>query len=189
VDYSAQSVSFVHETNITIWTPLAIIIASVFAAAFSAVLFATSRKLRTAVSKRWILPVLGGFLLILSSLMGLYWVLVWFESALHGFGWALYGVSGVFSFGFGLLGGVMAVRRKNQTVALWAVSLSLFANVIAVYASLDSYQLAIPWTLILPTFAFSLISGLLIGNADDQFQNLDQNPHTSELPENRNQRA
>jgi cyanate permease len=114
--------------------------------------------------------------------MGLYSVLVWFEGTLHGFDWLLYGVSGVLSFSFGLLGGTMAVRRKNQTMALGAVSLSLFANVIAVHASLDAYQLPIPWALILPTLAFSLISVLLIGNADDQFQNLNK----SEPPENHN---
>lgn len=177
-----KAFGFAHEANLNIWEPLAIIFASVFVAAFSAALFVSSRKLRTAVSRRWTLPVLGGFLLILSSFMGLYSVLVWFEGALHGFDWLLYGVSGVLSFSFGLLGGIMALRRKNQTVALGAVSLSLFANVIAVHTSLDAYQLPIPWTLILPTFAFSLISGLLIGNADDQFQNLNK----SEPPENHN---
>ena len=179
-----KAFSFAHDANLTIWVPLAIIFTSVFVAAFSAVLFVSSRKLRPAVSKRWTLPVLGGFLLILSSFMGLFWVLVWFEGSLHGFEWLLYGVSGVISFGFGLLGGVMAVRQKNQTVALGAVSLSLFANVIAVHASLDAYKLPITWMLILPTLAFSVISGLAIGNADDQFQNLDQNPNKSEPPEN-----
>lgn len=177
-----KAFGFAHEANLSIWEPLAIIFASVFVAAFSAALFVSSRKLRTTVSRRWTLPVLGGFLLILSSSMGLYSVLVWFEGTLHGFDWLLYGVSGVLSFSFGLLGGTMAVRRKNQTVALGAVSLSLFANVIAVHASLDAYQLPIPWALILPTLAFSLISGLLIGNADDQFQNINK----SEPPENHN---
>ena len=181
-----KAFSFAHDANLTIWVPLTIVFASVFVAALAAVLFASSRKLRPAVSKRWILPVLGGFLLILSSFIGLYWGLVWLESAVHGFGWALYGVLGVISFGFGVLGGIMAVRRKDQTVALWAESLSLFANVIAVHASLDAYQLAIPWALILPTLVFSVISGLAIGNADDQFQTY-QNLHTSELPENHNQ--
>ena len=133
-----KAFGFAHEANLNIWEPLAIIFASVFVAAFSAALFVSSRKLRTAVSRRWTLPVLGGFLLILSSFMGLYSVLVWFEGALHGFDWLLYGVSGVLSFSFGLLGGIMALRRKNQTVALGAVSLSLFANVIAVHTSLDA---------------------------------------------------
>jgi hypothetical protein len=181
-----KAFGFAHEANLSSWEPLAIIFASAFAAALSAVLFASSRKLRTAVSKRWTLPVLGGFSLILSSFMVLYSVLVWFEGALHGFEWLLYGVSGLFSCSFGLLGGVMAVRRKNQTVTLGAVSLSLFANVIAVHASVDAYQLPIPWALILPTLAFSVISGLAIGNADDQFQNLNQNLNKSEPPENHN---
>lgn len=64
----------------------------------------------------------------------------------------------------------MSVRRKNQTVALFAVSFSLFANVVAVHASLDAYHLPIPWTSLLSAFAFSLISGFLIGNSDEQFK-------------------
>ena len=167
---ASKAFGFAHESNMTVWQLLAVICASAFAAAFFAVLIVWSKKFRPIVSKRWILPALGGFLLILSSFIELYWVLVWFESALHGFDWLLYGILGVFSVGFGILGGVTSLRRKKQTMALWTVSLSLFANVIAVYVSLGTYQLAIPWSIILPTFACSLISGILIGNSDDQFQ-------------------
>jgi hypothetical protein len=163
-----KAFSFAHDANLTIWTPLAMIITLGCVVAFSAFLFST-RNAKGLVFKRENLPVFGGFLLIFSSLIGLYWVLIWFESTLHGFEWALYGIFGAICFGFGLIGGVMSVRRKNQAVALFAVSCALFANVIAVHASHNSYQLAIPWALILLAFAFSLISGLLIGNSDNQF--------------------
>ena len=131
--------------------------------------FFFTRTEKGLVFKRENLPVFGGFSLIFSSLIGLYWVLIWFEGTLHGFDWALYGIFGAVCFGFGLIGGVMSVRRKKQAVALFAVSFSLFANVIAVQASHSSYQLATPWTLILLSFAFSLISVFLIGNSDNRF--------------------
>ncbi len=163
-----KALSFAHDANRTIWTPLAVIVALGCVVALSAFLF-SSRNAKGIVFKRENLPVFGGFSLIFSSLIGLYWVLIWVESTFHGFEWALYGFFGAICFGFGLIGGVMSLRRKNQAAALFAVSCSLFANVIVVHASHNSYQLAIPWTLILLTFALSLISGFLIGNSDDQF--------------------
>jgi hypothetical protein len=165
-----KALSFAHEANQTIWTPLTVIIALGCVVFLSAVLLA-SRKVKGGVFKKENLPVFGGFSLIFSSLIGLYWVLVWSESTLHGFEWALYGIAGAACCGFGLIGGIMALQRKNQALTLFAISFSLFANVIAVHASHDTYQLAIPWTIILLTFVLSLISGLLIGNSDDQFHN------------------
>jgi hypothetical protein len=164
-----KAFSFTHDANMIVWAPLAIIFASAYVVVLSAVLFSL-RKSKSLVSKWSYLPVFGGFLLILASFIGLYWVLVWFESSLHGFDWALYALLGVLSFGFGLSGGITAVRRQKQPAVLFAASFSIFVNVIAVKASLDAYQLVLPWTLLLAAFAFSVISGLLIGNSDDQFR-------------------
>jgi hypothetical protein len=163
-----KAFSFAHNTNITVWASIVIILSSAYVVALSAVLF-SFRKSRPVSFKRTSFPIFGGFSSISASFISLYWVLVWFESTLHGFEWGVYGLLGGLSFGFGLLGGIMSVRRKNQTTALLAVTLSLFANVIAVHISFDSYQLAIPWTLILLAFAFSVVSGFLIANSDDQF--------------------
>jgi hypothetical protein len=165
-----KAFSFTHNANMTVWKPLAMIFALAYVSALSAVLFVSSRKSKSLVSKRDYLPVFGGFLLILASVIGLYWVLVWFESASHGFEWTLYWLLGVFSFGFGFSKRIMSVRRQKQVAVLLATSYSILANVIAVKASLDAYQLAIPWTLLLATFAFSVISGLSIGNSDNQFR-------------------
>jgi hypothetical protein len=164
-----KAFSFTHDANMTIWTPVEIIFASAYVVALAAVLF-SFRKSKSLVSKRSYLPVFAGFLLILASFIGLYWVLVWFESTSHGFEWTLYWLLGVLSFGFGISGGIMAVRRQKQAAVLFTASFSIFANIIAVKASLDAYQLALPWTLILMAFAFSVTSGLLIGNSDDQFR-------------------
>ena len=164
-----KAFSFTHDANMIVWEPLAIIFASAYVVVLSAVLFSL-RKSKSLVSKWSYLPVFGGFLLILASFIGLYWVLVWFESSLHGFDWALYALFGVLSFGFGLSGGIIAVRRQKQAAVLFAASFSIFVNAIAVKASLDAYQLALPWTLLLAAFVFSVISGLLIGNSDDQFR-------------------
>jgi len=164
-----KAFSFTHDANMIVWEPLAIIFASAYVVVLSAVLFSL-RKSKSLVSKRSYLPVFGGFLLILASFIGLYWVLVWFESSLHGFDWALYALLGVLSFGFGFSGGIIAVRRQKQTAVLFVASFSIFVNAIAVKASLDAYQLALPWTPLLAAFAFSVISGLLIGNSDDQFR-------------------
>jgi hypothetical protein len=164
-----KAFSFPHNANVTRWEPLAVIFACVYAVVLLAVLF-LFRKTKRVLSKRGCLPVFAGFLLMLSSFIGLYWVLVWFESASHGFGWTPYWVLGIFSFVFGLLGGIMAVRRQKQKAVLFATSVSIFTTVIAVKASLDAYQLATPWTLLLATLAFSATSGLLIANSDAQFQ-------------------
>jgi hypothetical protein len=163
-----KAFSFTHEANMTLWEPLSAVFASAFVIALAAVLFALRRS-KSLVLKRGYLLVFAGFLLMLASFIGLYWVVVWFESTSHGFDWALYWVLGVPSFVFGLSGGIMAVRRQKQAAVLFATSISIFMNVIAVKASLDAYQLATPWTLLIATLAFSAISGLLIANSDNQF--------------------
>jgi hypothetical protein len=163
-----KAFSFTHDANMTLWAPLAAVFAAAFIVALVAVLFALRRS-KSPVSRRSYLPVFAGFLLMPASFIGLYWVVVWFESTSHGFDWTLYWVLGVPSFVFGLSGGIMAVCRQKQAAVLFATSVSIFATV-AVKASLDAYQLATPWTLLLATLAFSTISGLSIASSDNQFK-------------------
>ena len=112
----------------------------------------------------------GGIMLAVASLISLYWGLVGLDSTLHGFDWALLGISGLVSFGFGLASAVMSMRRKQQALAIVAVCLPLIVNLVAVKTSLDGYQLAIPWVTLVIATAVSIVSGLLISNSDEQFR-------------------
>ena len=164
-----KAFSFTHNANMSIWEPLAAVFATTFAVAFAAVMFSL-RKSKSFVTKLNYLPVFAGFLLTLVSFLGLYWVLIWFEGTSHGFAWTAYWIFGVPSFVFGVLGGVFAVHRQKQTAVLFAISVSIFMNIAVVKASLDTYQLATPWALLIAILLFSATSGLLIGNSDNQFK-------------------
>jgi hypothetical protein len=161
--------SFAHNSNLTIWTP-AIILCLVSATLLAILYFALYRKSKGAtVFSKASYPIIGGVLLAIASFISLYWGIVGFDSTLQGFEWAFLATSGFASFIFGLAGSTRSLRRKNQTLVLFAVCAPLLANAVAVKSSLNAYQLTIPWLMILLPFAISLLSGLLIGNSDEQF--------------------
>jgi hypothetical protein len=132
--------------------------------------FVWSRKSKgTAVVGRAGFPVFGGVLLTVAAFISLYWGIIGFDGALHGFDWALLGLAGVGSFACGLAGSVMSLRRKNQTWAIFAACVPLIVNEVAVKAALDGYQLATPWMMMALSLAVAVISGILISNANEQF--------------------
>jgi len=160
-----EGFSFAHNANGAIWTP-AIILCVACAAVALALYIVLSRKSNRAVGFReTVCPVFGGVTLAVASFISLYWGIVAFDGALHGFDWALLGVTGIGSFGFGLVGSVMAMKKKNQTLAISAVCAPLIANAVAVKATLDIYQLTAPWLIIVLALAIAIISGILISNA------------------------
>jgi hypothetical protein len=157
--------SFAHTSNGTIWTP-AIILCLVCAAVSLALYFVWHRKSKgTVVSGK---AILGGVLLAIASFISLYWGVVGFDSALHGFDWALLGVAGIGSFGVGFAGSIMSLKRKNQTLTIFTVCAPLIVNEVAVKAALDVYQLATPWMIIVPSLVIAVISGIFVSNANNQ---------------------
>jgi UDP-N-acetylmuramyl pentapeptide phosphotransferase/UDP-N-acetylglucosamine-1-phosphate transferase len=137
--------------------------------------FVLHRKSEHGMSRRARFPFVGGILLLLASLISLYWGYVGIESTLHGFNLILLILSALGAFVFGFAGALMAIRRKYQAVAVFAVCAPLLANIVAVKFSLDAYQLATPWLAIYVSIAISIVGGVLISNADEQFSNNRQN--------------
>lgn len=114
-----------------------------------------------------IFPVFGGALLAIAAFISLYWGAVGFDSTLHGFDWTLLGVAGLGSFGFGLAGSVMSLKKKNQTLTILTVCAPLIVNEFAVKAALDVYNLATPWAIIVASLVIAVISGIFVSNAND----------------------
>jgi hypothetical protein len=162
--------SFAHNANQPIWA-YSLLIGFAFVVAVLTLQFLLSRKSNgTTLLRKTRYHLFGGIMLAVASLISLYWGLVGLDSTLHGFDWALLCISGLTSFGFGLAGAVMSMRRKQQALAIFAVCLPLIVNLVTVKSSLDGYQLAIPWVTMVIATAVSIVSGLLISNSDEQFR-------------------
>jgi hypothetical protein len=167
--------SFAHESNELYWG-YAIAFALVLVVAL-ALLFVFLRK-----SKDGILPrqksyaIFGGLLLSITSAISLYWGVVGLDSTLHGFDWLFLTTLGFLSFGFGLVASVFSFRGKNQVLVIFAVIAPMLTNLVAVTASLDMYQLANPWLILIASLLVSIVSGFLICNSDEAFAQSNTNP-------------
>ena len=160
--------SFYHNFNASFWTPAAVIVLVIVAALVLYRVF--KKKEGTALLYRTGFPFIGGVLLALTSFISLYWGIVGFDSTINGFDWLWIAASELIAFGFGLAGSIMSVMKKKQAIVTFAVCVPMLTNVIAIKAGLDAYQLAVPWMIIVPSFIISVISGILISNADKQFK-------------------
>ncbi len=158
--------SFTHNSNVTMWTP-AIILCLICTAVSLTLYFALNRKSKgTVLFGKASFPVFGGVLLAIASFISLYWGIIGFDSTMHGFDWALFGVAGLSSFGCGLAGSVMSLKKKNQTLAIFAACAPLVVNEVAVKAALDVYQLSTPWVVAVASLVIAVISGILISNSN-----------------------
>lgn len=163
--------SFNQDANAPIWT-YAVVFALVLGVAIVFLRFFMSRKAdKPSVLKHSNFPFYGSLLLAVTSIISLYWGIVGLEGTLHTFEWILLASLGFVSFACGLLGAIMALRKKGQALAIFAVVVPLFMNVVGVKSSLDMYGLANPWLIIVPSLALSIISGYFISNSDKIFQN------------------
>jgi len=168
--------SFTQEANTTIWTDAAVS-ASVFGLAIILLRFLMSRKTsKQSLLKHPNYPFYGTVLLIVTSLISLYWGVVGVEATFHSFDWILLGALGLVSFACGILGTVMALQKKRQAIAIFLLVIPLFMNVVGVKSSLDMYGLANPWLIIVPSLALSIISGYFISNSDKIFQTSGKKP-------------
>ena len=165
--YTAFGVA--HNSNAPIWT-YALIFSLVFVIGALAIFFIYFGKRNDKVSlwKNYY-PVLSGVMLAVACFISLYWGLVGLEGSLHEFGWGYLGIFGFLSFGFGLIGSIMSLRRKNQVLAILAVVATMITNSVIITTALDMYELANPWVMLIASFVLTIISGVLICNADEVF--------------------
>jgi hypothetical protein len=160
--------SFAHNENEPLWG-IAVAFSLVFVVVLTVLAF--SRKSRdTLLSRKKSYAVFGGVLLATTAFISLYWGLVGLDGTLNGFDWIFLTIIGFFSFGFGLVAGVLSIRRKNQALVIGAVIAPMFTNIVGVKTSLDMYQLANPWLILFASIVLSIISGVLISNADEVFE-------------------
>ena len=168
--------SFTQEANAPIWT-YSVAAASVLGFAIILLRFFMSKKTSKQPSlKHSNYPFYGAVLLAVTSLISLFWGIVGVEATLHSFDWILLGALGIVSFACGLLGTVTALQKKRQAIAIFALIVPLFMNVVGVKSSLDMYGLANPWLIILPSLVFSILSGYFISNSDKIFKNSGKKP-------------
>ncbi len=161
--------SFAHSANELVWT-YAAVIGLLFAIIVLTVVVLIKRRKRSeggSIRRTYAIP--GGTLLLITSVISLYWGLAGLDSSLHGFNWIFLTIMGLLAFGFGLIAGIFSVRRKSQSLAIFAVIVPLLTNSIFVKSSLDLYQLAVPWWIMIVSLVLSIISGFLICNADEVF--------------------
>jgi hypothetical protein len=164
-----KAFSFAQSTNETIWAPAAILGLMCAAVPLAYHFFRFRKTKGHASSKKSELPFMGAILLLATSFISIYWAFVGIESTLHGFDWVLLGAFGLIAFGFGLLGTVLAIRRKNFVLTMIAVCLPMIENVAFVKYSLDNYQLVVPWMALALAFFISTPSAVLIGRSDEEF--------------------
>jgi len=168
--------SFTQEANTPIWT-YSVATASVLGFAIILLQFFMSKKTSKQPSlKHSNYPFYGAVLLAVTSIMSLYWGIVGLEATLHSFDWILLASLGIVSFACGLLGIVTALQKKRQALAIFALVVPLFMNVVGVKSSLDMYGLANPWLIILPSLVLSILSGYFISNSDKIFKNSGKKP-------------
>jgi len=160
--------SFAHNANAPLWEYAAIIGAVLIGIALTVFVLSGKSK-RDILSTKKKYAVLGGALLAVISVISLYWGVVGLDSSLHGFDWMPLTIMGLLSFGFGLVASVLSLRRKNQALVIFAVIAPMLTNLVFVKTSLDMYQLANPWLILISSIFLSFISGILICNADEAF--------------------
>ena len=177
--------SFTHDANAAIWEQ-ASLIGLIFIAVLLALYFVLFRKSTRATSLfgRGSFPFIGGVLLMLASVVSLYWGAVAVEATLHGFSWLALAVSGLSSFVLGLAGSILSMSKKNQTLVILTIGAPLLVNVIAVKFALDAYQLTIPRLTISLSIAISLVSLLLIANSDAYFSQQSSTSRSCDQPKN-----
>jgi hypothetical protein len=162
--------SLTQNANEPIWI-YALIAGSVFGVAVLFFRFAKKRKANNPqLFKHENYSFYGGALLAVTAIISLYWGLVGLEGILHTFDWILLVALGLVAFALGIAGALIAIRKKQQALAIFAVIVPLFTNLVAVKSSLDIYGLTNLWVILIPSLALSIVSGFFISNSDKIFQ-------------------
>jgi hypothetical protein len=162
--------SFAQKANDVAWN-YALLTIVILVALSLPLYFRLSRKPGRSVSAsgRATFAYIGGVLLLATSVVSLYWGALALEAYLHGFSWFILAATGLSSFVLGTTGALMAFRRKNEALVIFAVCIPLIVNLSMVNYAIGAYALTVPWVFILAATAASIASGLLISHFDEQF--------------------
>jgi hypothetical protein len=157
--------SFAHNANEPIWTYVVMIGLALIVAILIVKLIKSGKNALSLENY----PFLGGVLLIIISIISLYWGLVGLDNTLHGFDWIPLTLFGLLSFGLGLVSGVLSIRKHHQALVIFSINFPMITNLIFVKYSLDLYGLDIQWLILIASFVLSLICAFLICNTDEEF--------------------
>jgi hypothetical protein len=162
--------SFPHHANLPFWQ-YATILGSILIMATIATILILKRKSRDNKNShnKKNYAFVGGIFLAVTSAISLYWGIAGLEGWLHGFDWQFLAIMGLSSFGFGLTASALSIRRKHQAIVLSAVIFPMLTNLVAVKSSLDVYNLTNPVLFLLISLGLSIVTGLLVSNADEAF--------------------
>ena len=161
--------SFAQDANEPLWLVVVIFGLVALAAAVGYFVILRRKSESNGLSRQKGYAFLGGILLVAVSVISLYWGLVGLDSALHGFDWMFLTFFEFVSFGFGIIAGMLSMKRKNQALVIFAVIPPVIANMVGVKVSLEMYQLALPWVILIVSFGLAFVSGILVSNADEAF--------------------
>jgi len=159
--------SFAHNTNEPLWK-YPVIFGLVLVVVLT-IFLVKRKKVGNKVLSLKNYPILGGVLHAITSVISLYWGLVGLDSTLHGFDWIFLTIVGLVSFGFGLVAGLLSLRKKNQLFAMVVIIMLMATNIVVVMLSLDMYELAIPWLIVIGSYVLSVFCAFFICNADEEF--------------------
>jgi hypothetical protein len=161
--------SFPHTANQQVWMyGVAFVSIGIFAA--FAVHYAVYRKASSSQLKHSNKSFFGFILLIVTSVLSLYWGAVAIEGVMHTFDWFMFTVACMFSFGFGIIGAILVLRKKLQPLAIFAPIIPLLINTIIVKSALDSYQLANPWLMLFASTVLSAVCIFFVAGSDEAFK-------------------
>jgi hypothetical protein len=162
--------SFAQNSNLTLWIYGVVFILGLTLVSFAVYFFKSKRANNQMIIKHPGFPFYGGILLAATSIISLYWGIVGIDGTFHTFNWLALGALGVLTFFFGIAGSVMALRKKNQALVIFAVIIPMIMNLIGVKASFDIYGLANPWPIFAISILISVISGYFLCNSDQNFK-------------------
>lgn len=161
--------SFPHTANQHVWMYGAAFVSIGVFVAF-ALHYAVYRKAGSAQLKHSNKSFFGFILLIVTSVLSLYWGAVAVEGVIHTFDWFLFMLACMFSFGFGIIGAILVLRKKLRPLAIFAPTVPLLINTVIVKSALDSYQLANPWLMLFASTALSAVCIFFVAGSDEAFQ-------------------
>lgn len=161
--------SFAHNVNRSSWDYAALFVVVIVVAIFFFV-FVRSKQEGSKFLSIKNYPHLGGVLIAVTSITSIYWGLVGLDSTLHGFDWMLLTIFGLLSFALGIMGTLWSLRMKKQQLVVTIISMILVVNVIAVKSSLDMYELASPWLMLIGSLLLSSFSGILVIKTEKEIE-------------------
>ncbi len=115
-------------------------------------------------------PFIGAILLGGSSAVSFFWLLTGVEGCMHWFDWILFSGFAVVTFVLGLVGTVLAFRKRLQPVAIATAILPMLTNVLFVKAAFDSYMLPYSLLTLLAPAALAIASIIALCSDDEAFK-------------------